>query len=261
MTVLQTPASARHPRSDEPFAAQLRICLRFRAEARPTPPKRGRIIDMSSRTFVAACSALFVLTSITAVGCGAADPASDREEVSEAAAQSEPEETGRSESSLIIIPTCDPTAITADSTQSTPPGNCGVVQSTSLGDIYAEVFCNPYVVEFTYKPTDIAAGWDHAPWSQAECEAMRANYTLYTFNGSSWTTNGTAGYHGVWCTGDFCGTGVCNVVLNSGSVEPVPSNGTKWRVAATAFAKNCTDTCYNDFKRVKVSDFGNCVIP
>lgn len=215
---------------------------------------------MSYKTFVAGCSALCVLASFTAIGCGAADPASDLEEVSEATAESAPEETGRSESSL-IIPICDPTAITADVTQSTPPGNCEIVESKSLGDSYAELFCSPYVVEFTYKPTDIIVEWDHAPWSQAECEAMRANYTLYTFNGLAWTANGSAGYHGVWCTGSFCGTGTCNPALNTGSVEPVPGNGTKWRVAATAFAKNCTDTCYNDFKRLKVKDRGSCIIP
>jgi hypothetical protein len=163
-----------------------------------------------------------------------------------------------------IILGCNPATINADASFSTAPANCQVNSARSLNDIYAEIFCAPYVVEYTYRPLHFGAAWDHLPWSQAECEALRTNISAYTFNNGTWTTNGTATLHGVWCdpnVNDFCPE-QCAAEFDSGNVLPTLGTGTKWRVAASAYATNCGgSSCYRDYKRVVVSDAANCSIP
>jgi hypothetical protein len=202
------------------------------------------------------------LASVVAVGCletaGPADAAGSADEGAVA----------QSEQSLEIPPidippldlSCDPTAIAADRSFATAPGECSSNKALSLGDTYPELFCTPYVVEFTYRPKKLKAGWDHSVATKSECEALRSTVTLYTFFQSAWSSNGTAKYHGAWFdNGPFLPS--CEAVLDTGSSMPNPGIGTRWRVAVSAHARNCTSEsgCYNDFKRVSVIDEGVCI--
>lgn len=196
----------------------------------------------------------YVLASTMTLACGEMGSETDYADAgSEAQLQ---------QSSIIL--SCNPTTINADASFSTAPGNCQFNTSKSLGDLYPDILCSPYVVEYAYRPLQLGAGWDYLPWSQAECEALRANITAYTFNNGAWTTNGTATLHGIWCDPNingFCPER-CAAVLDAGSVLPTVGAGTKWRVAAMAYATNCGgSSCYSDFKRVAVSDAANCSIP
>jgi hypothetical protein len=208
-----------------------------------------------TRKFSLISAALFALASSVAAGCLETSGAADRAEPAEPA---EGEATAESQQHFDL--SCDPTAITPDRTFTTAPAECVTNKALSLGDMYSELFCSPYVVEYSYKPKNIGASWDHNPWSEAECNAMRASVTIYTFLNGVWVSNGTAKFHGDWCTGSFCGP-PCHPELDAGSIMPKPGFGTKWRVAASAFAKNCTSDsgCYNDYKRVAVYDSGDCI--
>ena len=147
---------------------------------------------------------------------------------------------------VIIIP-CNPTSVTADAVLSTPPTTANSVRSISPGDTYAESNCAPYIVEFTYHPISIGASWDHNA-SQAECAGLQMTLDTYTFNGT-WSPTSHSVYSGIWSVGRCLPAIDLDV-----SVPPSFGSGTKWRAAAYALTTNCTSTCYNDFKRIVISD-------
>ncbi len=211
-----------------------------------------------NRTRSIVSAVCFALAGTVAVGCleGASGPT----EAADAAGPAEGDTTSESQQALTLL--CDPTAITPDRSFAVKAETCESNKALSIGDTYADLFCTPYVVEFTYKPLNLAAGWDHDPAGEEECEALRASYTIYTFFNGTWANNGTAKYHGVWADNSpFLPN--CSQALDAGSSVPSPGFGTKWRASVSAFAKSCTGEsgCYNDYKRVVVSDNTPCPPP
>lgn len=212
------------------------------------------------RSFSALSAALFALAASAAVGCLDGSAPADRAGPADSGDSAEGEGTAESQQSLEI--SCSPPLIAADKTFANPPGECGRNLAVSNGDLYVEAGCKPYVVEFGYKPKSLVAGFDHGAWSKDECKATRADVTVYTFSNGFWSSNGTGHFHGSWT--DFSpAPATCTPVLDFGSSMPNPGNGTKWRVAVTAYANACgvnahVDMCYTDYKRAFVMDDESC---
>ncbi|WP_437295527.1 hypothetical protein [Sorangium sp. So ce426] len=135
---------------------------------------------------------------------------------------------------------CGWSTITADATKTTLEWT-----AQSAGDTYSAPICARFVVEFT-QHDDLYVKWNDEITTQSACERMRLVFTGYTYSGGSWTNEGTVHAHGSWA-------GVsCNAVLDTGSSSISFGSGTKYRIAAAAYAESCTDTCYYDYKRVSV---------
>lgn len=184
------------------------------------------ITDMRLSAMVILC----VAAATTVVACGSVDGGDAGDLASEELVAEAADE----------VFSCGWSTGTADAARSTLYWN-----AESVGDTYSALFCPRFVVEFT-QYDDLVVSWNDQTVTESDCERMRLIYTGYTYSGGAWIDKGTFHGHGNWDLGQ------CFLVPDTGYSHLVLGSGTKYRIAASAYEQSCTDTCYLDFKRVKV---------